>query len=59
VPSHHLEDRIRNLCTEAVASDDTQFPNAMEELRSALREHIEHVRKLAAKQLSGERDGAF
>jgi hypothetical protein len=50
-----LEDRIRELCAKAVASDDHDFQSVIWELRSAMREHIGRVRKMAVQQLAGER----
>lgn len=47
VPSNRLEDRIRELCAQAIASDETDFQGVISELRSAMREHIEKVRKMA------------
>jgi hypothetical protein len=55
VLSTDLEDRIRELCAKAVASDDTDFQSVTSELRSAMREHIERVRKMAVQQLAEER----
>ena len=50
-----LEDRIRELCSKAVASDDSEFASVMSELRSAMREHIDKIRTLAVRQVAGER----
>jgi hypothetical protein len=55
VPYHRLEDRIRELCAKAITSGDSEFTSVMSELRSALREHIEQIRTLAARRLAGER----
>jgi len=55
VPYRRLEDRIRDLCSKAIASDDSEFASVMSELRSAMREHIEKIRTLAVRQLAGER----
>jgi len=42
-----LEDRIRNLCAKAVASEDTpEFQEVLEQLRAALHEHNMRLRKL-------------
>ena len=42
-----LEDRIRNLCAKAVASEDTpELQEVLEQLRAALREHNVRLRKL-------------
>lgn len=51
-----LEDRIRALCQELVESDEEEFESVAEELRSALKEHIERLRiRLAALSTSSER----
>jgi hypothetical protein len=49
VPSRRLSDRIRELCAEALATpESTEFALVAEQLRAALREHTERLRKLAA-----------
>jgi len=41
-----LEDRIRDLCAKAVASQDSpELPEVFEQLRAALHEHSERLRK--------------
>ena len=55
MPSPRLEDRIRELCSKAVLSDETELTIVMSELRSAMREHIERIRTLAVRQLAEER----
>jgi len=41
-----LEDRIRNLCAKAVASEDSpELQEVFEQLRAALHEHNERLRK--------------
>ena len=41
-----LEDRIRDLCANAVASQDSpELHEVFEQLRAALHEHIERLRK--------------
>jgi hypothetical protein len=41
-----LEDRIRDLCANAVASQDSpEFHEVFEQLRAALHEHNERLRK--------------
>jgi hypothetical protein len=54
VPYRRLEDRIRELCAKTVTSDDTEFRSVMSELRSAIHEHVEKIRTLAASILSPE-----
>ena len=53
MPSYRLEDRIRDLCAQAIASDDVEFPGILFELRSAIHEHVERIRILAIRQLAG------
>ena len=56
VPSRRLEDRIRELCTKAVAADDSaDFSELMQQLREALREHANRLRQLAARKLHPRR----
>jgi len=55
VHSRRLEDRIRALCTKAVAADDSaDFSEVMRQLREALREHANRLRQLAARKLRPE-----
>ena len=55
MPSRRLEDRIRELCSKAVAADDSaNFREVMRELREALREHSNRLRELAARKLRPE-----
>jgi hypothetical protein len=55
VHSRRLEDRIRELCTKAVAADDSSdFSEVMRQLREALREHANRLRQLAARKLRPE-----
>ena len=51
MPSRRLEDRIRELCSKALVADETQIDLTLEELRLALHEHAERLRKLAARKL--------
>ncbi len=47
--SRRLEDRIRRLCTQAVATTDlSELSQILEQLTAALHDHIERLRKLAA-----------
>jgi flagellar biosynthesis chaperone FliJ len=52
VPSRRLEDRIRDLCAQAIAPNTTNFTDTLAELRSALHQHVEQLRKLARQQLA-------
>jgi hypothetical protein len=55
VHSRRLEDRIRELCTKAVAADGSaDFSEVMRQLREALREHANRLRQLAARKLRPE-----
>ena len=52
VEYRRLENRIRELCTRAVAtSDPAELNMAMQQLREALREHAKRLRRLAAAKL--------
>lgn len=47
--SRRLEDKIRKLCADAVATTDpSQLNEILEQLAQALREHTDRVRKMAA-----------
>ena len=47
--SRRLEDRIRKLCGQAVATTDlSELSQVLEQLTAALHDHIERLRKLAA-----------
>ena len=47
--SRRLEDRIRTLCTQAVdTSDPAELDPVLEQLSTALRNHAERLRKMAA-----------
>jgi SepF-like predicted cell division protein (DUF552 family) len=50
---HHLEDRIRALSAQAVASseDPDELEEVIGQLRAALHEHSQKLRKLAATNL--------
>lgn len=51
---HQLEERIRYLCTRLRATnDDTELTSLLTELRFALREHTDTVRRLAYDTLHG------
>jgi hypothetical protein len=51
VPSRRLDDRIRDLCAKAVVAEESELEGIFSELNSALREHNERLRKLAAEKL--------
>jgi len=52
VPSRRLEDKIRQLCAQAIAAPPSEFDPAIAELKLALHEHTERLRQLAASKLA-------
>jgi hypothetical protein len=52
MPSRRLEDRIRELCAKAVAAPESDLEPVIGELKVALHEHTERLRKLAALKLA-------
>ena len=56
MPFRRLDDRIRELCRHVVEANDDEFTNVLSELRCAMHEHIERLRKMAIQQLAGERE---
>jgi hypothetical protein len=51
MPSPYLNNRNRELCSQALNSDPPELGIILEELRAALHEHAEELRKLAAAKL--------
>jgi len=52
VPQRRLEDRIQDLAGKAVAAHDPEeLADVLRQLRAALREHADRLRKLAAEKL--------
>ena len=51
-----LEDRIRELCARAVASADVDadFPDLIADLRAAMHQHIENLRRNARQRFAIE-----
>jgi hypothetical protein len=47
-----LEDRIRELCAMAVTAEEPELKIILSDLQSALREHTERLRRLAAAKLT-------
>ena len=45
---NRLDDRIRELCAKVVASSDHELGSSIAQLKAALREHDERLRKLAS-----------
>lgn len=57
VPSRRLDDRIRHLCRKAMMAQEPELDAVFSELKLALREHTERLRKLiATKLISRNRD---
>jgi hypothetical protein len=54
--SRRLEDKIRNLCALAKDAKDNDAWLILSELRTLLRQHIEHLRMVAASQVQGAGD---
>ncbi len=56
MPSRRLDDRIRELCAKAIVVSNTdEFHSILVQLRAALREHTERLRKLAVMKLAPKR----
>lgn len=51
MPSRRLNDRIRELCVKAVSAPTSEVDSVLEELKAALAEHTQRLRKMAAKKL--------
>jgi hypothetical protein len=58
MPSRRLEDKIRHLCALATVAKDADAWLIMSELRLLIRQHIGHLRMVAAGKLSGAREFA-
>ena len=56
--ARRLEDRIRELCARAVTAQESELDSIFSSLQSALREHNERLRKLAAEKLAAWRPRA-
>jgi len=52
VHARRLEDRIRDLCSQAVRAQDSELTAIFSSLQLALHEHTERIRKLAAANLA-------
>jgi hypothetical protein len=48
MPNRRLEDSIRELCAAVIAAKDRELEPALSDLKLALHEHTERLRKLAA-----------
>ena len=56
VLSRRLEDRIRHVCALATVAKNDDAWLILSELRILLRQHVEHLRMVAAGKLSGSRE---
>jgi hypothetical protein len=52
VTAPRLEDRIRTLCADVVGAEDDHLEPSLTELKAALHEHTERLRKVAAAKLA-------
>lgn len=52
MPARRLEDRIRELCAKVIVAREEDVGPAIAELKSALHEHNDRLRKLAATKLT-------
>jgi hypothetical protein len=52
MPSRRLEDRIRELCAKVIVAHEEDVGPAIAELKCALHEHNDRLRKLAATKLT-------
>jgi len=55
-PPSFLDERIRELCAKALVAPDSEWEEALRELRSLLHEHSDSMRKLAAEKLGSAPD---
>ena len=56
MPSRRLEDKIRHVCTLATVAKNDDAWLILSELRVLLRQHVQHLRLVAAGKLSGARE---
>jgi hypothetical protein len=52
VPSRRIDDRIRDLCTKVACSEGSDYEPTLSELKVALRQHTDRLRKMAAETLA-------
>jgi hypothetical protein len=57
VPSRYLESRIRDLCAKVITAPEPELEPLLSELKSALQEHSDRLRKMAAETFA-RRPGA-
>ena len=55
VPARRLEDRIRELCRKALTANKSELREVLSDLRLALHEHTERLRKVAIMKLTSTR----
>lgn len=53
MPSRRLNDRIRELCSQAATAGDANFVEILSELQTALHEHAGRVSDIALRQIVG------
>ena len=56
VPSRRLDNRIRELCAKATATDTVNVAEVLSELQSSLHEHAQEMRKLASQEIARQRE---
>lgn len=47
-----LEEKIRRLCADLTGAHGDEWQGSLEELRTALREHSEYMRKMVARNMA-------
>ena len=52
VPSRRIDDHIRDLCAKVAHSDGNDYEPTLSELKAALREHADRLRKMAVQSLA-------
>jgi len=53
VPSRRLDDKIRRICSLATKATNDDAWLILSELRLLIRQHVEHLRMIAADKFSG------
>lgn len=56
--SRRLDDRIRDLCAKVARSKGDDYEPSLSELKAALREHTDRLRRMAAESL-GKKGAPF
>jgi hypothetical protein len=52
VPSRRIDDRIRDLCAKVASSQANDYEPTLLELKAALRQHTDRLRKMAVESLA-------